>query len=234
MRHYSWIGQAGYLIEIDNTKIVIDPYLSNSVEACDNAYKRMQPIDESFITIEPDVVICTHDHLDHTDPDTLKPMLNMEKKAHILAPRNSYKLISEFAPVQHNMVLFSPGTSVTLNSVLFKAVKAEHTDEHAVGIVIEHEGFRIYVTGDTLYNDAVIKSVPKDIDMMFVCINGVGDNMNIDDAVRFSKEINAKVTIPMHYGMFKPAHADPDIFIEKMNACNLVTQKHECYVKYSF
>jgi L-ascorbate metabolism protein UlaG (beta-lactamase superfamily) len=33
-------------------------------------------------------------------------------------------------------------------------------------------------------------------------INGVGNNMNMTDAVRFAERINAEKTVPIHFGMF--------------------------------
>ena len=67
-----WIGQAGLMLEINNKIILIDPYLSDSIAKTDAAKKRRIPIDSSFLNVKPDVVILTHNHLDHTDPETLK------------------------------------------------------------------------------------------------------------------------------------------------------------------
>ena len=63
----TWIGQAGLLFDFDGVKIMIDPYLSDSVAAVNPANKRRMPVDETLWDIRPDVLILTHDHLDHTD-----------------------------------------------------------------------------------------------------------------------------------------------------------------------
>lgn len=71
----TWLGQAGFLFETKETKILIDPYLSEScLTLSPECYRRM-PTDESFFDIIPDVIVLTHDHLDHTDPDTLRHYL---------------------------------------------------------------------------------------------------------------------------------------------------------------
>ena len=67
----TWLGQAGFLFENDNIKIIVDPYLSDSCFKVNPRLKRRYPIDEAFLKIKPDVIILTHIHLDHTDPETL-------------------------------------------------------------------------------------------------------------------------------------------------------------------
>ena len=61
----TWLGQAGLLFENDNFKIMIDPYLSDSVKKINPANYRRKPVNEELFTIKPDVMIFTHNHLDH-------------------------------------------------------------------------------------------------------------------------------------------------------------------------
>ena len=68
----TWLGQAGLLFETNGKTIIVDPYLSDSVEKIEPRNKRRVPVDERFFDISPDVIVLTHSHLDHTDPDTLK------------------------------------------------------------------------------------------------------------------------------------------------------------------
>ena len=71
-----WMGQAGLLFEKGNFKIMIDPYLSNSVQKVNPKNYRRVPVDESFFAVKPDVMIFTHNHLDHYDPETVPHFLN--------------------------------------------------------------------------------------------------------------------------------------------------------------
>ena len=63
-----WLGQAGLLFIKNGFKIMIDPYLSDSVEKNNPASFRRQAVDESLFEIKPDVMIFTHSHLDHYNP----------------------------------------------------------------------------------------------------------------------------------------------------------------------
>ena len=66
----TWLGQAGLLFDNGKVKIMVDPYLSNSVEKVEPKNFRRVPVDEELFNIEPDFMIFTHDHLDHYDPET--------------------------------------------------------------------------------------------------------------------------------------------------------------------
>lgn len=45
----TWIGQAGLIFETQGIKIVIDPYLSNSVEEIEPHNSRRMPVDDRFL-----------------------------------------------------------------------------------------------------------------------------------------------------------------------------------------
>ncbi len=65
---------------------MIDPYLTDSVAAIDPVEVRRIPVDESVFDIKPDVLLFTHDHLDHYDPETVERFLTQEKGFTVLAP----------------------------------------------------------------------------------------------------------------------------------------------------
>ena len=196
-----WIGQAGLMLEINNKIILIDPYLSDSIAKTDAAKKRRIPIDSSFLNVKPDVVILTHNHLDHTDPETLKYYLKEDTNILVLASKNAWEKVREFGG-ENNYVMFNYGTEWTERGINFRAINAEHSDEFAIGVIIEAENKRIYITGDTLYNADIFKDIPDNVDVVFLPVNGVGNNMNMQDAKRFCERINPQIAVPVHCGMF--------------------------------
>ena len=205
----TWLGQAGLLFEKNGIKIMIDPYLSNSVEKYEPLNYRRVPVKEEFLSVTPDVMIFTHDHLDHYDPETAPIFLERnEKRMTVLSPSSVWQKARAFKA--HNNVQFNRGTSWTEYGFRFTAVKAEHRDVHAIGVLIEElDTAKIfYVTGDTLYNEAIFADLPENIYAVFLPINGVGNNMNIADAERFSRTCGAKHVVPIHYGMFDELEAD--------------------------
>ena len=61
----TFLGQAGLLFEKNGFRIMIDPYLSDSIGKNNSDKHRRKVIDESFFGIKPDIMIFTHYHPDH-------------------------------------------------------------------------------------------------------------------------------------------------------------------------
>lgn len=198
----TYLGQAGLLFETCGKTILIDPYLSNSVAKVNPLSDRRQPVDASYLQIHPDVILCTHDHMDHYDEETLAHYLNAEHAPIcVLAPYSAFQKARKFG-CGHNYVMFNRGTVWTDGDVRFTAVKAEHSDLYAIGVILEAEGKRYYITGDTLYNREIFDDLPGHIDAVFLPVNGVGNNMNMTDAAAFAKKSGARVAVPLHVGLF--------------------------------
>ena len=198
----TWLGQAGLLIEAAGLTVLVDPYLSSSVERIQPHYWRRVPVDERFLKLSPDVIVLTHDHLDHTDPETLKHFLGEDTEVCVLASGNAWERVrSLFGGIKNNYVCFNRGTEWTERGVRFRAVYAEHSDSYAIGVIVEAEGKILYITGDTLYNETIFKELPPHIDCLFLPVNGVGNNMNMLDGARFCERIGT-LAVPMHCGLF--------------------------------
>ena len=220
----TYLGQAGLLFEKRGFKIMIDPYLSDSVEKINPKNYRRVPVDESFFKIKPDVMIFTHNHLDHYDPKTVSHFIDENSNITVLAPKSVWDEVRKIGG-NNNYILFNRHTEWTQNGINFTAVKAEHSDITPIGVIIDDGERKYYVTGDTLYNEEIFADIPSDIYALFLPVNGVGNNMNMTDAARFAKRINAERTVPIHIGMFDELTADefdcknrviPEIYKEVM------------------
>ena len=211
----TWLTQAGLLIETGGMQIMIDPYLSDCVGKLEGKHRRI-PVDETCFDISPDVMVFTHDHIDHYDPETAPRFLGKKEKSMlVLSPHSCWqKARAHGAP--HNYVRFEPGVEWTEKGVRFLSVPAEHSDPCAIGTVIEAEGKRLYVTGDTLYSSRVLDALPGAIDYVFLPVNGAGNNMNPTDAARFASDCGAKHAVPLHYGLLDELTADDFAFENKI------------------
>ena len=203
----TYLGQAGLLFEKDNFKIMIDPYLSDSVEKIEPKFFRRVKVNEDFLKIKPDVLIFTHNHLDHYDPDTVKHFITKDSKILVLSPQSVYPEARKLGG-NNNYVQFNTHTTWTENGIKFTAVKAEHSDPSAIGVIIDDGDKKYYVTGDTLYNEDIFADIPNDIFALFLPVNGIGNNMNMTDAASFAKKVNPQKTVPFHIGMFDELTAD--------------------------
>ena len=201
-----FLGQSGYVLTSGNTEIIIDPYLSDSVNRIANR-PRTLPIPIEPNSISCDAVICTHNHLDHYDPETVAHFITENSNVTVLAPKSVWDEVRKIGG-NNNYVLFNRHTEWTENDIKFTAVKAEHSDITPIGVIIDDGERKYYVTGDTLYNEEIFGDIPSDIYALFLPVNGVGNNMNMTDAARFANRINAVKTVPIHIGMFDELTAD--------------------------
>ena len=200
-----WLGQAGLYLQKNNLIIMIDPYLSDSVCKVNPKNYRRVPVNEEFFSLKPDIMIFTHNHLDHYDPETVEKFIG--NKMTVLSPKSVWDEVRKYGG-ENNYILFNRHTTWTQNGIKFTAVKAEHSDITPIGVIIDDGDKKYYITGDTLYNEEIFSDIPDDIYAVFLPVNGVGNNMNMDDAKRFCERIKPKYAVPVHFGMFDNIDAE--------------------------
>ena len=203
MLKLKWIGQSGYILNDGKMEICIDPYLSDVVGRL-HGRPRMVRAPFSPEDLKSDIVICTHDHLDHVDIDAIPYM----KKENMLffAPSDAEKTLRECGVINYKS--FNEGDKYHIGDFEIEAVFADHSVP-AIGLIIKHNGITMYFSGDTLYNKKLEELAKYKIDLMFICINGKLGNMNVKEAIRLTEILRPKVGIPAHYGMFESNTEEP-------------------------
>ncbi len=224
------LGQNGFLIFYESLKILIDPYLSNSVEILDpNNLKRKVPIkfnpNELF---DVDWVLITHEHIDHCDPLTLPLLHKNNPNAFFLGPSPVRKKLLEWGisidnilPLKSNPNLLSNGLEISKH-LKVTSIPASHPtltfDEnnqpHALGWLLQSKNKTIYNAGDTNICDELLLSLknfpkihtailPVNEDNFFRRRKGIIGNMSIREAFEFSSEIGFEEVLPVHWDMFE-------------------------------
>lgn len=198
-----WLGQSGYILNDGKTEICIDPYLSDAVNRLAGRPRtRVIPVEPE--NVKSDVIICTHNHLDHIDIDAI-PKMNKDNIT-FMAPSCCEEVLRGLGVKKY--VPFDAGASVTVGDFKVNAVFADHTVP-AIGVLAEHGGKRLYFSGDTFYNERLENIA---CDYMFVCINGRLGNMTVEEAVRLTEKIQPKTAVPNHYDMFESNSENPERF----------------------
>ncbi len=207
-----WLSGTGFVFKTPaGTQIYVDPYFSNCVSrifGIERAGPPPIPVEDA----QPDLVIATHWHEDHLDPEGL-PILARRTKAEFLCPPSCRsRLLGWMVPAARVMAI-TEGQSHTFRDVTITAVAARHLAgipgwevPDAIGLLIEAEGVRIYHTGDTEYDlrlRALAYDKTRPIDAMLTVINGAGGNMNAHEAALLAWHIKPKVVIPMHHILWK-------------------------------
>ena len=132
----TFLGQAGLLFEKNGFVIMVDPYFTDSVSKINSKNYRRVAVDERFLKVKPHVMIITHNHLDHYDPETISFFVNEQSKVVVLSPESVWKEIRKIGG-DNNYIMFNCRTSWTEGEITFTAVKAEHSDPYSIGVIID-------------------------------------------------------------------------------------------------
>ena len=212
----TWLGQGGYLIEAAGQRLAVDPYLTDAL-AQQQGLRRLVPAPISIDDLAPDAVFVTHDHLDHFDPETLGPLMRHAPSALLLGPQSVVDHGRQLGIDDPRLLLASVGEAMRWSVFTLTPTPARHSDPWAVGLLIEAGSRPVYISGDTLYDPTLGPSIRslagRTLDAAFVCINGRLGNMNATAAAELVAELQPRIAVPMHYGMFAENTADPNDFV---------------------
>ena len=207
----TWLGQHGLALESQGRLLMVDPYLLDTMSETTGAeFGRCIPVDEAWTKVRPDMVLLTHDHIDHVDMPSLQAILTQEKNAEVICGVNAWQKVRGQFPGDHNYIMMKPGCQWTSDVFRVTAITARHSDETGVGYVVEAEGLTVVISGDTLYFSGVENEISEKVDIAVVVMNGKGNNMNSKDAARYCADIGARVAIPTHWGLFKKFAKDAE------------------------
>lgn len=233
--HLWWLGQSGFLVQWQDRHLLLDPYLSDSLTrkyaATDKPHIRMT---ERVVAPERldfvEVVTSSHNHTDHLDPDTLRPLLRIHPKLELVIPEANREFVTDrLNTVTDIPVGLDAGQSARVGIFKFTGVPAAHETVEKdtagrckfLGYVIEFGPWTIYHSGDTVLYDGMAEFLRQwRMDVALLPINGraperrVAGNLNGREAAALAKEIEARLVIPCHYEMFEFNTASPDEFAE--------------------
>ncbi len=220
--HIYSLGQAGFVFQSSKgTLLGVDLYLSNCVERFDG-FKRLLPYILEPEDIEFDYLICTHAHYDHFDIDSLPLMLKEKTK---LLATDRCKIEAEKINLNISDIDFVKYLDRRdLTDIKVDFVFCDHGDSapDAVGLVIDLDGYKIYITGDTrLRLDKVLELKSYGVfDLMIAPINGAFGNLDSTEAAILAHHIKPKLTIPCHFWNFIEHLSNPIEFDRKMKLYN--------------
>jgi L-ascorbate metabolism protein UlaG (beta-lactamase superfamily) len=232
--HIWWLGQSGFLVDWQGKYLLFDPYLSDSLTnkyaATDNPHVRMtgRVVDPACLDFI-DVVTSTHNHTDHLDAETLKPLLAANPTIALIAPEANRAFVAERLGVEPARVTgLDDGITETVDGFRITGVPAAHEalerDDLGrckfLGYIVEAGPWTIYHSGDTIFYPGMPERLRQwPVDVALLPINGrsperkVAGNLSGPDAAKLAHDIHAATVIPCHYDMFAFNTAAPDEFV---------------------
>ena len=210
-----WLGQAGFVFKSSANRVVyIDPYFSDVVERV-VGFKRMTACPIPAEDAQAELIICTHEHLDHMDTDAL-PVLARNPQTHFAGPVECVKQLTKLGVPAGRCHQLEAGRTLSLDAVKVYAVYADHGElaPDAVGVVADFGGIKVYHTGDTAYRPEEFRAaIELQPDILIPCINGKYGNMDAHEAALLTALAAPQLVIPSHFGMFAEHNGDPAAFL---------------------
>jgi len=211
-----WLGGAGFAFKTPAGKVLLlDPYLSDAVERL-HGFKRMCPSPLAAAEVRCDAVLCTHEHTDHLDPDSL-PIIARHNPACVFAgPASSVKGFRELGIKASRIMELQPGVPASLIGIKLHTVRSDHGDlsPDALTPLLDFNGVRVLHSGDTSWLPGRFQPlIDMKPDLLLPCINGNYGNTNHIDAALMTQQAKPQAVIPHHFWMFIEHGGDPAGFL---------------------
>ncbi len=235
-----WLGQMGLALKGDDQTILyIDPCISDVgiEQGHDPAIvTRMfpPPVNPAEVT-NAAWVLCSHEHIDHTDPLTLGPLAAASPQARFLVTGWSVDILTQAdvppdritTTTVHQPLDLAPGLKVTpLPSAHYELENDPQKGHRWAGFLIEWHGRRVYHAGDTIiypgYVDLVKSLAPVDIailptngrDGLRDALDVVG-NLWPKESLFLAEQLQARVLIPGHNDMYQGNRIPWSLFLDE-------------------
>jgi L-ascorbate metabolism protein UlaG (beta-lactamase superfamily) len=226
VRHLTltWYGQAGFRLEGGDSRVLIDPFLSERDNRC--YPPPATAADFAGITL----VLCTHEHIDHLDMGFLPEFAKVNDTAKIVVPAPVLDIAVSGGLDRDRLIGAVPGKEISDRDLIVQALPALHglggdkpvayefLDGRFLGYLLEIGGVRVFHTGDGLVYPELapaLKELAPDVLMLPINgrdhmreADGLVGNMNEAEAAWLSTEVGPQWVIPMHYEMFTGNRGD--------------------------
>lgn len=149
----------------------------------------------------PELILITHEHSDHYDPETLAALIGDNTK--LITNPAVYEMLPE--DLRSRATAIANGESTTAGDITIEAIPAYNTTEGRLeyhpegrdnGYVLGIDGTRVYIAGDT--EDIPEMRALNDIDIAFVPMN-LPYTMTVEQAASGVAAFGPGTVYPYHY-----------------------------------
>ena len=162
---------------------------------------------------DADYIFSTHTHYDHFSEDDIEKILKEDTV--IITPDSSRELACDLTKDRERVKIVEPANEYELPGVKFSTTYAfnketlYHTkNENWVGYIIELDGVKYYIAGDT---DNIKELKDVECDVAFLPVGGKY-TMGYAEAAGLANTIKAKIVVPTHYGCIVGTQEDAEKF----------------------
>ena len=223
---FYWIGGATFILSIGNLNIAVDPVLCEKGAVQDYFWFKSERMEEPVYTEKDfqniDLWLITHNHEDHLDSIGLS---NISKSSKVISNKNSSKILQEsgkndltILSWKHTKELKIKGYRIEIEAIPaihgvnpLSALFAGKVNGYFLTITKGKERIRVYITGDTVYKNKIVKKLEnKEIDLLIPNMGAAKQGswimtltLNSKMLEKMISKLNPEIVIPVHYGTFE-------------------------------
>ena len=187
-------------IKINKEKVIyIDPF--KIVDDCHDA----------------DIIFITHSHYDHYSEEDIKKIIKENTK---IVVTNDLQETASKLTNEENVISVQPNEKYCVEGIIFETIPAYNLNKQFhpkqnnwVGYVIELNGVKYYIAGDTDITDEHKK---VKCDVAFVPVGGTY-TMTAKEAADLVNIIKPKIAVPIHYGSVVGTKQDAIDFVDLLD-----------------
>ncbi len=238
----SWFGQAGVALRLGGATVLVDPFLSPHPD-------RLVP--PPFAAEEArgvDLLLITHDHLDHLDELALPAIAAASPAATVVVPDGVVERVTGLGIERARVRGLPPDGRTEIGAVAVDAVPACHGEEMTdayrlgpfLGYVVSAGGARVYHSGDTVLFDGLVERLQElSVHLALLPINGrdeereaqgIVGNLDAREAAELARDMAADTAVPLHWDMFAANPGDPAAFVAAARTTVIVPQRSRPFV----
>jgi L-ascorbate metabolism protein UlaG (beta-lactamase superfamily) len=207
-----YLGGPSIVIQTHGCIVYVDPFFGPSVNPLWT--RRFDPLIEAANIRKADYVLITHEHRDHCNEVTIKALEQHVRPAYFLPRASLEQIHSEYGLyiAEDRVHPVKPGDRFNLpNFELRVFASADQTAKEAVSYFISTRDGKIFHAGDSLYVPSFFSEVKQnepDLALLPLGENPPGWEVypNISDFLKMASEIEAKVTVPIHWDLWKESY----------------------------
>lgn len=236
-----WLGQASIALRGAGTSLYIDPFFS------DRPDRLVPPPFAPALAAPADYVLCTHEHVDHFDPQTLHGLAQASPHTRFIVPLPLVEQARALGIADERVLGMQPGEVLQLGTATLFSIPACHGLKappatydfgfveregknlyRFMGYILEIGGVRIYHAGDTVIYEGLVERLRElEIDVAFLPINGrsyfreqldIVGNMDEREAADLAAAAGVKLLVPIHYEMFAANQGRPGALVDYIQA----------------
>lgn len=217
---FIWFGHSTLLLNLDGVIILTDPIFSVSVSPFSFMFRRFQPPIAALEALpKVDIILLSHDHYDHLDRRTIR--FFRHRSTRFIVPLKVGKHLRKWGIARERITQLDWFDSHRDDGLTFTAAPSRHFSGRGLSgngstlwasWVIEGKSQRLFFSGDSAY-DSHFQAVGErfgSFDLAFI-ENGQYDvrwpdsHMTPEQTVQAAQDLNARVFMPIHWGMFSLA-----------------------------